>query len=202
MTGHRRASGRRREALAAIIWLAAISACSSGPPRSPAAGPGTSPAARVVPDAAVADWGGIPVAPLGTELAALYSGLHEILYFQSAPGGGSSPDPGAAVAADCYRSNGPAPRVLDREVEDYVLCFSHDRLARVEAVMRLPAKDARTLERRACDAWLPASVATTRSEGDCGGRRGDAAFRLHRDALESDTGTTVSIVVYTPGGAE
>lgn len=191
-------AGRRRGAMfAAVLCLVAASACTSGPPRPPNTGTGAS-----VPGANLADWSEIPLAPLGTELAALYSGLHEILYFQGAVRTGNSPDLGEGVAADCYRSNGPVPRVLNHNGEDYVLCFSHDRLARVEAVLRLPADEARALAQRACDAWLPASLATTRSEDSCGGRRGDAAFRLRRYALDAQIGSAVSIIVYTTGGPE
>jgi hypothetical protein len=162
----------------------------------------------IAPSAAVPDWREIPVAPLGTELAALYSGLHEILYFRAAePAGadpaGEPPDPGeSAIARDCYRANGPVPRVLEHASRDYVLCFTHDRLARVEVVLSLPAAEARTLGQRFCDAWMPDSIATARSENSCGGRSGDAAFRLRWRGSESESGAALSIVVYAPEGTE
>lgn len=185
---------RRCVPLAALIGLASATACTSGPPRAPAAAPATA------ADAAVPDWRQIPLAPLGTELAGLYSGLHEILYFQDAHQAADPPEPGErAVTSDCYRSNGPLPQVLNHVSADYVLCFQHDRLARVEAVLNLPADTASVLAQRLCDAWLPGSLANTRSEDACSGRSSDAAFRV-RLKTATASGAALSIVVYTPEG--
>jgi hypothetical protein len=191
---------RRRTALAVLICLASASACTDVPAPHAAAGPaGTA----ITPSPAVADWRDIPIAPLGTELAVLHSGLHEILYFQDTQQAAEPPPPGEpGLAADCYRANGPLPRVLNRGTRDYVLCFVHDRLARVEAVLDLPAAEAHTLEQRLCDAWVPGSLGT-RSEESCSGRAGEAAFRVAWRRSDSQSGAAqsgaaLSIVVYSP----
>ena len=197
-----------RAVLAAMLVLASASACTGGPPPARVAGTGTGAASRATTagtasaSAPVPDWRRIPTAPLGTTLAALYSGLHEILYFQAAQQAADSPDAGEGAAADCYRSNGPSPRVLNHGSDDYVLCFEHDRLARVEAVLRLPTDEARELTQRLCDAWLRDGISGTRSEDSCAARAGDAAFRLRWAAVDGDTGTALTITVYTPGGRE
>jgi len=204
MAGARRmsraGSRRRRESLAAMIGLAWVSACASGPPRPATAGAPPGPAT------AVPDWQEIPVAPLGTTIAAMHPGLHEILYFQSPRSADGSADGSAdapagagdvGAATDCYRANGPLPSVLNHASEDYVLCFLHDRLARVEAVLNLPAAEARALEQRLCEAWLPGSLASVSGDDVCGGRRGAAAFRVLLRSLKSDSGAALSIVVYT-----
>jgi hypothetical protein len=194
---------RARGALAALIWASAT-ACTGVPATHSAAGPA---GAAIAPDAALADWREIPVAPLGTELAVLHSGLHEILYFQDTHPAVEPPAPGEpGVAADCYRANGPLPRVLNRGSRDYVLCFMHDRLARVEAVLDLPAAEAQTLAQRLCDAWLPGSLTSTRSEESCSGQSGEAAFRVGWRRSDSQSGTAqagsaLSIVVYAPEGS-
>jgi len=183
--------------LAAMCCLAAATACTSAPPRTPAAAAATTATAT---STAVPDWRQIPVAPLGTELTALYSGLHEILYFQDVHPAADPPEPGEkAPSTDCYRPNGPPPTILNHASEDYVLCFQHDRLARVEAVLNLPAAAASALAQRLCDAWLPGSLAGTRGEAACSGRSSDVAFRVRlRPAAAS--GTALVIVVYTPEG--
>jgi hypothetical protein len=179
--------------LAALLCLAAATACTSGPP------PATAPTAPTASSVRVPDWLEIPVAPLGSALAALYPELHEVLYFQGPRS--AAEQPGSVEpqpAADCYRANGSSPRVLSHLTDDYVLCFVHDRLTRVEAVLELPVDAARSLAQQLCDAWLPGSLDATRSEYDCGGRRGDAAFRVLRGNRTSESGVSLSIVVSTP----
>ena len=189
---------RRRLTRAAMLCLASATACTSGPPRVPAAAPAIPAPAT---STAVPDWRQIPVAPLGTELTALYAGLHEILYFQDAHPAADPPEPGEkALTTDCYRSNGPLPTILNHAAEDYVFCFQHDRLARVEAVLNLPTETASALAQRLCDAWLPGSLAGVRSEAACSGRSSDAAFRV-RLKTAAASGTALDIVVYTPEGS-
>jgi hypothetical protein len=126
--------------------------------------------------------------------------LHEILYFQDAHPAADPPEPGErALTTDCYRPNGPLPKILNHVTEDYVLCFRHDRLARVEADLNLPAETAGALARRLCDAWLQGSLAGIRSEAACSDRGSDAAFRVRLETAAA-SGTALVIVVYTPEG--
>jgi hypothetical protein len=151
----------------------ALAACAGSP-----TGPATGRAAPTAPaDAGGAaadpsyDWHGLVRIPFGTTLAAAPLPLHEVLLFHDS---GQE----AADARDCYGIDGPGPRFLGAPADQYVLCFEHDRLTRVDASVQLPPADAAAIFARACDLWRERAIAggPPRSGGDCAGRDAGVAF--------------------------
>lgn len=150
------------------LWAMAVAliGCQSGSPRSttlprPAAAPDPNPGAppgAAPHDEGSYDWHGLLIAPFGTVLKAIPLTLHEVLLFRDdTPGSGSddaaagAPAPGAA---DCYAADTPAPPFAGRTPEAYVLCFTHDRLARMQVSVRLTTAEAPGVFAAACAAWL------------------------------------------------
>src|SRR5450631_759774 len=125
--------GRNRFALArglrgllALSGAAALCACISRPvpPHAPASG-------------TAYDWRGLMIMPFGTLLKDSPLALHEVLLFHdTAQEGGDVPH------RDCYAPAGEPPLFVGRRPDEYLLCFSDDRLARVDASARLPGDSA------------------------------------------------------------
>jgi hypothetical protein len=55
--------------------------------------------------------------------------------------------------AECYAMERTAPTFLKRTPSEYMLCFKHDRLARVEATVGLPSAEAAQIFSDACGLW-------------------------------------------------
>ena len=58
----------------------------------------------------------------------------------------------------------------------YLLCFKHDRLSRVEATVRLPADEAARIFADACGLWMKKPRPTTE---ECAGSRAAVTFAGH-----------------------
>jgi hypothetical protein len=98
------------------------------------------------------DWRGWLVAPFGAVLKSVPIPLHEVLLFRDDAQGGSGSD--TAAAPECYAADAPAPKIFGRAPEEYLLCFTHDRLSRIQASVRLPTAQASTEFAAACASWL------------------------------------------------
>jgi hypothetical protein len=178
---------------AAPLLLVALAACAPVRPQAPTTAPPSAPPAA---DASY-DWHSLVPTPLGTEFAALQSGLHEVLLFHDAAQGsaaGALPD--ALDADDCYRSNEVGPRFVGRTTTDYLWCFRHDRLERVAAVVRLPSADAPAAFARYCAAWLEHADDSQHSGSRCSGRDGNEAFSANLLEPGLNSATDLAIVVY------
>lgn len=128
------------------------------------------PVPGVEPDASY-DWHGLVLVHFGTLLKESPLALHEVLLFHDeAPGG---PD---ADGKDCYATDGTAPRFVGHPTDQYLLCFDHDRLSRIEASVRLTAEEAPQVFARACAMWLKNTAPTEGSGHTCEGRDGGIAF--------------------------
>ena len=148
--------------LAALL----LAACASTP-GTPA--PSRPPALAVVGSDAAGDgsfdWHVLVRMPFGTLLKDSPDALHEVLLFHEAERGA------AADANDCYAMDAAAPRFLGSQPDDYVLCFDHDRLVRIEASVPLPAAEAPAAFARGCARWLkspppsPTDVCEGRDDG-------------------------------------
>jgi hypothetical protein len=163
--------------------MLALAACRAPAPRVAAPG-GTPPPAAQAADDSVYDWHGLLIAPFGSVLKDIPGGLHEVLLFRDAAHGGATED------AECYSTDAPAPRFVGRAPEEYLLCFRHDRLARIQAAVQLPADEAPTVFAAACAAWLRHAVSSEPSNGgSCDGRDGLIRFsgRLGDDTALSIT---------------
>jgi hypothetical protein len=102
-----------------------------------------------VPLDASYDWHVLLLAPFGSVLKDISLPVHEVLLFRDAAQGAP-----AADDAECYAVDGAALRFIARVPEEYLLCFIHDRLSRIEAAVRLPASEAAQDFADACGLWL------------------------------------------------
>lgn len=160
----RTADARRRTVLWAAM-AAPLIGCQSSPPQSttPTRAAASEPNPRALSGAAQQsdesyDWHALLIAPFGSVLKAVPLALHEVLLFrdESLAGGAEDAAAGApaAGAADCYAADTPAPPFAGRTPDEYVLCFTRDRLARIQVSVRLKAVEAPGVFAAACAAWL------------------------------------------------
>lgn len=93
--------------------------------------------------------------------------LTEVLTFHDAQGAAPDADEG-----DCYTMQGvSSPQYLGRRPDEYRLCFSHDRLIGIHAVLKVPEADAAALLARACSQW-PGGEERSAAPDRCAGRVG------------------------------
>jgi hypothetical protein len=145
--------------------LLAVTACVA--PGRPHPQPLPDPEETGVVDASY-DWHSLVTVPFGTLLKESPIPLHEVLLFHEAA-------PADADNKDCYAIDGAAPRFVGQQPDQYLLCFDHDHLNRIEAEVRLAAEDAPRVFAKACALWLkniapgpslsPAAPAGTLCEG-------------------------------------
>lgn len=121
-----------------------LSACASAP-----SGPVAPPPPLKAPLDASFDWHVLLLAPFGSVLKDVPVPLHEVLLFRDE--GESRP---LADDAECFAIDGALPRFMDQALDEYLLCFRHDRLSRIVAAVRLPAPKAATDFADACGLWL------------------------------------------------
>ena len=176
-------------ALSAAL-LAALAGC-----RAPA--PRVTPPERAPPPARELglgsdDWHGLLVAPFGSTLKEIPLALHEVLLFRDEAHGSSAADDGAAGATECYAADAPAVRFMGRDPDEYLLCFQQDRLARIQARVRLPTADPAGVFAATCAAWLrnAAPVDPALDAAACEGRDGDIRFR---GRLEEETDLSITL---------
>ena len=111
------------------------------------------------------------VLPFGTLLKDSPLALHEVLLFQDAAQGD-----GDALHQDCYAPDGAPPPFVGRRPDEYLLCFSHDRLIRIDASVRLPAQSAGQLFAAACAQWQGTRAPAEQTPDGCEGRDGMTRF--------------------------
>jgi hypothetical protein len=173
----------------AALWLAA---CTSLPSAVPASKGAATPSADsgAAPVDPSDDWHVLMRAPLGTSLQAMPFSLHEVLLFHDA-------DRDVADVRDCYGVDGAAPRFLGAAADQYLLCFEHDRLTRVDASVPLPADDAPAIFARACALWqehAPVAGAPVPA-GTCGGRDHGVIFSARLEGGADEGSGRVSITL-------
>lgn len=164
----------------AVLGVAALTACVSSPvpPRPTAAAPGQSAPATAAPapDASY-DWHALILVPFGTLLRDSPLALHEVLLFHDA-----AQDAGRIEDRDCYGVDGASPpQFVGHRPDDYLLCFDHDRLNRIQASVRLPANGAGPIFAAACALWLKNSSPRSSTADSCEGRDGATGFSAHLD---------------------
>src|SRR3984885_6597252 len=143
-------SGASRDALSAALLaalLAALAGCGAPAPRGAAPDRTPPPNTPEVQDASY-DWHGLLIAPFGSVLKDIPLTLHEVLLFRDEAHGAAAADDG-----ECYAADTPAPRFLGRTPEEYLLCFKQDRLARIQASVRLASAEAPEVFATACAGW-------------------------------------------------
>jgi hypothetical protein len=170
---------------AAAVLMAA--ACATSKPQIAA------PAPTPPPLDASYDWHVLVVVPFGSVLKDVPLTLHEVLVFRDeAPSAAHADDP------ECYAVNGTGPRFVARSPSLYLLCFKHGRLARVEATVPLPEKEAEQIFADACAAWTKNAQAPAAAA--CEGADGSIAFaaRLERAPDVADPQLTIQLDAADP----
>ena len=130
------------------------------------------------------DWHPLVIVPFGTLLKDSPLALHEVLLFQDTAAGG-----GDAPRQDCYAPAGAPPPFVGRRPDEYLLCFSYDRLVRIDASVRLPAESAGPLFAAACAQWRGTRVPGEQTLDSCEGRDGMTRFGARLTA-EPASGTS------------
>jgi hypothetical protein len=165
-----------------------LCACASAPKPTPEA---TVPQPQ--PLDASYDWHVLLPAPFGSGLKDVPLALHEVLQFHDEA-------PGASVAedAECYASDVSPPRFIVRAAEEYLLCFKHDRLSRVQAMVRLPRSEAAQIFADACGLWMKNagaqwSASPPPSNAVCEGADGPVLFSSRLEGEPDDSEAALSI---------
>jgi hypothetical protein len=70
-----------------------------------------------------------------------------------------------------------------RQPDEYLLCFSHDRLIRIDASVRLPAEGAGALFAAACAEWRGTRAPAGQTPDSCEGRDGVTRFSARLAAV-------------------
>src|ERR1700736_4077402 len=134
------------------------------------------------------DWHVLLIAPFGSVLKDIPLTVHEVLVFRDeAHVAGPTDDP------ECYAVNGTAPRFMARSPSLYMLCFKHGRLARIEAVVRLPERESERIFADACAMWTK-NTPTPNTQGCEGSDSGTAfAARMEKAPDEADPQLTLPL---------
>jgi hypothetical protein len=175
-----------------LAALLALAACAGAPP---APGPVPGSRAASLPSAQSGgadgsyDWHGLLIVPFGTVLKASPVRLHEVLLFHDAA---QSP---AADPQDCYAVDGAPPRFLGAAPEDYLLCFGHDRLNRIDASVRVANAQAEQTFARACALWLKSSTPAPGTDRRCAGRDAGVAFSARLADLPGESDARLSMTL-------
>jgi hypothetical protein len=179
---------------AALLALAACAASSPLGGRTQGSVP--APAQSGVMADASYDWHGLVLAPFGTLLRDTPIALHEVLLFHD-----ESQGVGAAVdAKDCYAGDAAPPRFVGRQPDEYLLCFDHDHLTRIDASVRLAVAEATPVFERACALWLKNSVPAAGIGDTCEGRDGGIAFSARLGLVPGEP--TASLLLTLTAAAE
>jgi hypothetical protein len=190
----------RRELTAAACagLVLAMAACVTMPKNPPP--PGNA-ASGPPPLEASYDWHGLLLVPFGSVLKEVPFTLHEVLLFRDAEHAAAGDEP------ECYAIEQTAPRLVERTPSEYMLCFKHDRLVRVQATVNLPQSQAARILSDACGLWhrnggaphggAPPAIAeaTDAAPTVCDGRDGAISYsgRLDQEADPDNAPLTVTL---------
>jgi hypothetical protein len=170
---------------AAVLMLCA---CAASQPK-PAAPPAPAP----IPLDASYDWHVLMVAPFGSALKDVPMTLHEVLLFRD-----EAQRAAPADELECYAVDGTRPRFVARSPSEYLLCFKHDRLSRIEATVRLPAEEAARIFADACGLWMKTAQPTTE---ECAGSEGSTTFVGHfENEADQSAQLTIQLDAADPAG--
>ena len=118
--------------------------------------------------------------------------LHEVLLFRD-EGDKSAP----ADELECYAVDGSRPRFVARLPSEYLLCFKHDRLSRIEAMVRLPADQAAQIFADACALWAKHAQTTTE---ECAGSEDGTTYVGHfENETDESAQLTIQLDAVDPG---
>jgi hypothetical protein len=171
---------------AATLWACASPNASS---RKTPADAGSSAAAAAA--ASGRDWHTLVIVPFGTLLKDVPYRLGEIVMFHDSSGVTAGRE-----ERDCHALQGASPPAFfGRPVAEYALCFSSDRLNRVEASVSLPADSASAQFAAACMEWQHHATAVADAPDRCAVKDGGTTVEARLDASEGSDGTLLSIAL-------
>jgi hypothetical protein len=183
--------------------LLALGACSPTRNVAPPAHVDAAPANAAPTADASYDWHVLIIAPFGMLLKASPIALHEVLLFHDEAHSG-----GEVESKDCFATDAPPPRFVGHRPAEYLLCFDHDRLSRIETSVHLAAAEAARVFSQACGLWLkssasPPSTTPPPSADRCEGRDGEVGFSAHLGAEPDGSAVPLSmtLVSIANGGA-
>jgi len=175
-------------AAGATLWVPA--ACvSSKPGGVPHVEPAPAPAPSGAATDASYDWHVLVLAPFGMLLKESPLALHEVLLFHD-----ETPGAPEVAGRDCYAVDSPAPRFVGQQPDQYLLCFDHDRLHRIEASVSLHAAEAQQVFDQACALWLK-NTAPAGNGAACEGRDGSITFAARLAVVPGEAAATLSMVL-------
>jgi hypothetical protein len=180
--------------------LVVLAACHASAPRMTAPEPTRAPAPEAgLPADPTYDWHVLLIVPFGSVLKDIPLTLHEVLLFRDEESGTGAGAAAPADDAECYAPDGPAPRFIGSTPEEYLLCFKHDRLSRVQASVHLSDPQPAGVFTAACEDWLrhatPAPAAAAPSTAAPGGGTCEGSDGAVRFDARFDEEATLSIVL-------
>ena len=179
-------------AAAAVCAAALLAACASPKPGEKVPARGASAAATAPTD----DWRALMIVPFGTLLRDVPYRLDEVVVFHDSAGAAAGRED-----RECYTLRGAAPpRLFGQPVEQYSLCFSADRLNRIEASVSLPAESAPAQFAAVCAQWQRTGIPGTRSSDRCENRDGGTELdaRLMVSAASTQPAVSITLIDQTP----
>lgn len=171
------------------LTCAFMAACASSPADRTASSVAVPPPPANAADASY-DWHALLPAPWGTLLKAMPMPLHEVLLFQDESHGIE-----ARTGEDCYTGDSPPPLFLGRPPQEFLLCFEHDRLNRVEAAVRVDAGEAEAVVTRACGRWLKDALTPPASIEACAGRDADTDWRARLSLMPGAATASLTLML-------
>jgi hypothetical protein len=183
--------------------VASLAGCAARPPKAAKIAEPEPPTPKSVDPSY--DWHGLLPAPFGSYLKEVPLALHEVLLFRDEAHGAGSAD-----EADCYGSDTPAPRFVGGTPDEYLMCFTQDRLARLQVSVSVSTEQAPEIFATACALWLknaaqPAAAASSDAQttSTCEGRDGAVHFSGRLGAEPgADRGAAPSTAPVADTGAE
>ena len=172
----------------AAVCIVGLVACAAPPAQTvPAAAPPVA-VARALPPGD--DWRSLLPVPFGSTVSQIPFALKEVLLFQGENRSASEPD-----EAECYSKSGLPLTFRGIQADDYVLCFVHDRLFRVETVLRLPKDVPADTFSHWCEEWLNGLSGVDRNADHCEGRDHDTTLLAGMTYDTEIAGPLVTVVV-------
>jgi len=173
---------------------AAPSAPAAAAPPAHAAAP--LPGPQPVPDASY-DWHGLLPVPFGTGLHESGLRLKEVLLFRDRAQAAEADSP---AEGDCFTLDSP-PRLVGREPYEYLLCFEHDRLQRIDTAVRLDAAEADQVFARACALWLKSGAPVAGTRDRCEGGDERIVFRARLESAGEESRSLAVTLLAVAGDA-
>jgi hypothetical protein len=180
---------RALQAWMAAVCMVGLVACSAPPVQTVvAAAPAPVAAARALPPGD--DWRSLLPVPFGSTVSQIPFALKEVLLFQ-----GENRNANESDEAECYSKSGVPLTFRGIQADDYVLCFVHDRLFRVETVLRLPKDVPADTFSHWCDEWLTGLNGVDRNADHCEGRDNDTTLLAGMTYDTEIAGPLVTVLV-------